>query len=62
MTALAFYASAHGGDFECLALASAATTGDGSGRFEVNAMYVTGTVSSVVVTGRTAVLRYIKRI
>jgi hypothetical protein len=56
-TTLAFHASAQGGDFECLALAPAAATGDGSGRFEVNAMYVTGTVSSVAVSGRSAVLR-----
>ena len=55
-TVLAFHATGQGGDFECLALAPAAATGDGSGRFEVNAMYVTGTVSSVAVTGRTAVL------
>jgi hypothetical protein len=55
-TVLAFHASAQGGDFECLALAPAAPTGDGSGRFEVNAMYVTGTVSSVAVSGRTAVI------
>lgn len=55
-TVLAFHANAQGGDFECLALAPAAATGDGSGRFEVNAMYVTGTVTSVSVSGRTAVL------
>jgi len=56
MTVLAFHATSQGGAFECLALASAASTGDGSGRFEVNAMYVTGTVSSVSVNGHTAVL------
>ncbi len=56
-TVLAFHAGAQGGHFECLALAPAAATGDGSGRFEVNAMYVTGTISSVAVSGRTAVLR-----
>jgi hypothetical protein len=55
-TVLAFHATAQGGDFECLALAPAAATGDGSGRFEVNAMYVTGTVKSVAVNGNTAVL------
>jgi hypothetical protein len=38
-----------------LALAPA-KSGDGSGRFEVNAMYVTGTVTSVTVNGNTAVL------
>ena len=41
-----------GGAFECLALAP----GSESGSFEVNAMYVTGTVSSATVTGNTAVL------
>ena len=41
---------------KCLALAPAAATGDGSGRFEVNAMYVTGTISSVALNGHTAVL------
>ena len=56
MTVLAFHANSQGGAFECLALAPAASTGDGSGRFEVNAMYVTGTVSSVAVNGNTAVL------
>lgn len=56
-TVLAFHANASGGAFECLALAPAASTGDGSGRFEVNVMYVTGTVTSVAVSGNTAVLR-----
>lgn len=51
-TVLAFHATSSGGDFECLALAP----GTESGSFEVNAMYVTGTVSSVAVTGSTAVL------
>jgi len=57
MTVLAFHADAQGGAFECLALAPAKATGDGSGRFEVNAMYVTGKVISVAVNGNTAVLR-----
>ena len=56
MTVLAFHANSQGGAFECLALAPAASSGDGSGRFEVNAMYVTGTVNSVAVNGSTAVL------
>jgi len=56
MTVLAFHATGHSGSFECLALAPAKETGDGSGRFEVNAMYVTGTISSMTVTGHTAVL------
>jgi hypothetical protein len=38
------------GDFECLALVPAVETGVGSGAFTVNAMYVTGRVSSVSVT------------
>ncbi|HEV2033289.1 MAG TPA: hypothetical protein VGU71_03680 [Candidatus Dormibacteraeota bacterium] len=57
VTVLAFHANGQSGAFECLALAPAAGTGDGSGRFEVNAMYVTGKVTSVAVTGHTAVLR-----
>jgi hypothetical protein len=57
MTVLALHANASGGAFECLALAPAATSGDGSGRFEVNAMYVTGTVNSVAVNGNTAILK-----
>jgi hypothetical protein len=55
-TVLAFHFGPQGGDFECLALAPSAASGADSGRFEVNAMYVTGTISSVTVTGRTAVL------
>lgn len=51
-TVLAFHATSSGGAFECLALAPGAE----SGSFEVNAMYVTGSVSSVTVTGNTAVL------
>jgi hypothetical protein len=56
MTVLAFHANAQGGAFECLALAPAKSDGDGSGRFEVNAMYVTGKVNSVAANGNTAVL------
>ena len=56
-TVLAFHATQQGGAFECLALAPAAATGDGSGRFEINAMYVTGAITSVAVSGHTAVLR-----
>jgi hypothetical protein len=51
-TVVAFHADARGGDFECLALAPGSESGD----FEVNAMYVTGKVSSVQVTGNTAVM------
>lgn len=56
-TVVAFHASKQGGDFECLALAPGAATGAGSGEFDVNAMYVTGKVTSVQVTDHTAVLK-----
>jgi hypothetical protein len=56
ITILAFHANSQGGAFECLALAPPKATGDGSGRFEVNVMYVTGTVTSVTANGNTAVL------
>jgi hypothetical protein len=57
VTTVAFHADGQGGDFECLALVPANATGDGSGEFSVNAMYVTGTVTSLEVHGHTAVLR-----
>ena len=57
ITVLAFHATSQGGAFECLALAPAKSSGDGSGRFEVSAMYVTGTVTSVTASGNTAVLK-----
>ena len=57
ITVLAFHANGRGGDFECLALAPTTASGPGSGQFEVNAMYVTGTVTSVQVSGGTAVLK-----
>jgi hypothetical protein len=56
-TTVAFHASAHGGDFECLALAPARANGAGSGEFTVNVMYVTGKVTSVEVEQHTATLR-----
>jgi hypothetical protein len=56
-TVLAFHANGQGGDFECLALAPTTASGAGSGQFEVNAMYVTGTVTSVQVSGGIAVLK-----
>jgi hypothetical protein len=44
--------------FECLALVPSAAAGDpGSGNFDTNAMYVTGTISSVQIDGDTAVLK-----
>jgi hypothetical protein len=57
VTTVAFHADSHGGDFECLALVPATATGSGSGEFTVNAMYVTGTVTSLAVHEHTAVLR-----
>lgn len=57
-TVLAFHANGQGGDFECLALAPTAGSGaPESGQFEVNAMYVTGKVTSVQVSNGTAVLK-----
>jgi hypothetical protein len=57
-TVLAFHANGQGGDFECLALAPMTASGAAeSGEFDVNAMYVTGTITSVQVSGGTAVLR-----
>ena len=60
VTTIAFHAERQGhavsGDFECLALAPDAATGNGSGQFTVNAMYVTGQVTSVQVQGETATL------
>jgi hypothetical protein len=60
-TVLAFHANGQGGDFECLALAPTAVLGTSdaaeSGQFEVNAMYVTGKVTSLQVSGGTAVLK-----
>jgi hypothetical protein len=61
ITTIAFHAERQGqgvsGSFECLAIAPAAPTGDGSGQFTVNAMYVTGQITSVVVDGETATLK-----
>jgi hypothetical protein len=56
-TTVAFHATGDGGDFECLALAPPQPTGPSSGAFTTNAMYVTGTVSSLVVNRDAAVLR-----
>lgn len=60
-TVLAFHANGQSGDFECLALAPTAVLGTSdaaeSGQFEVNAMYVTGKVTSVQVSNGTAVLK-----
>ncbi|GAC1435609.1 MAG: hypothetical protein NVSMB65_09620 [Chloroflexota bacterium] len=56
-TVVAFHAGPQGGAFECLALMPAQATGQGSGEFTVNAMYVTGRVTSVDVTGETATMQ-----
>ena len=51
------YGGSEGG-FECLALVPTAAAGDpGSGNFDTNAMYVTGTISSVQIDGDSAVLK-----
>jgi hypothetical protein len=61
ITTIAFHAERQGqavaGDFECLALAPAVATGNGSGQFTVNAMYVTGSITSAEVEGDTATLK-----
>lgn len=56
-TTVAFRADANGGDFECLAFVPPSASGAGSGEFSVNAMYVTGSVTSLEVHGRRAILR-----
>jgi hypothetical protein len=61
VTTIAFHAERQGqaisGDFECLALVPAVPTGNGSGQFTINAMYVTGQVTSVQLDGETATLK-----
>jgi hypothetical protein len=61
ITTIAFHVERQGqavsGDFECLAFVPAMPTGNGSGQFTVNAMYVTGQVTSVVAVGGTATLQ-----
>ena len=56
-TLVAFHAEAHGGDFECLALAPSIATGAGSGEFSANVMYVTGKVTSLEIGSGVATLR-----
>jgi len=56
-TLVAFRVNGSDGDFECLALAPPRPTGPGSGAFTSNVMYVTGTVTSLSVRGRSAVFR-----
>lgn len=55
-TLVAFHADAHGGDFECLALAPSQATGAGSGEFSANVMYVTGKVTSLEIGNGVATL------
>ena len=54
-TPVAFRVTASGGDFECLALAPPQPTGPGSGAFTSNVMDGTGTVTSLSVSGSSAV-------
>ncbi len=57
MTKFAFNWSGSAGRFECLALMPSAAAGTpGSGNFDTNAMYVTGTITTAEVNGHTAVL------
>ncbi|GAC1419051.1 MAG: hypothetical protein NVSMB62_11360 [Acidobacteriaceae bacterium] len=44
------------GAFQCLALIPGAATGSGSGQFTVNAMYVTGQITTAVIAGETVTL------
>jgi hypothetical protein len=58
LTKVGFNWSDGQGSFDCLALAPSASAGSaGSGDFDTNVMYVTGTVTSADVHGRTAVLK-----
>src|SRR5215471_19456683 len=61
VTTIAFHAERQGqavsGDFECLAIVPPVPTGNGSGQFTINAMYVTGQVRGVEVEGGTATLK-----
>jgi hypothetical protein len=57
LTKFAFNWAGGTGRFECLALTPHASAGTaGSGNFDVNIMYVTGTITSADVKGRTAVM------
>ena len=58
ITKVAFRWRGGEGRFECLALTPSAAAGaPGSGNFDMNVMYVTGTVTSGAITGQTAVLK-----
>ena len=60
ITTVAFYAEQMGdevtGYFDCLALAAEVPSGNGSGQFTKNVMYVVGNVTSMTVEGQTAIL------
>jgi hypothetical protein len=57
MTKFAISWSDGRGGFECLALAPSTEPGHaGSGNFDTNAMYVTGSITSAQIDGQTAVL------
>lgn len=62
LTTVAFRATSGGGDFECLAFVPPSPSGAGSGNFSVNAMYVTGSVTSLQVDGNTAILHGIANV
>lgn len=58
ITKFAFHWNGTSGDLECLALAPSAPAGDpGSGNFDVNAMYVTGPITSAQRQGSTIEFR-----
>ena len=58
MTKFAFSWKDGMGGFECLALVPSAAAGKpGSGNFDTNAMYVTGTLTSAQARGQSAVLK-----
>jgi hypothetical protein len=60
ITTVAFHAEDSGGDttgeFDCLAFAPEAKTGQQSGQLTVNAMYVAGKITGAIVQGDTATL------
>jgi hypothetical protein len=61
-TTVAFHATNDGGDFECLAFVPPLPSGVGSGNFSVNAMYVSGKVTSLQINGNSAILNGIANV
>ena len=58
ITKVAFHWQAGAGRFECLALAPSAEAGRaGSGNFDTNVMYVTGSITTAEINQHTAVLK-----